>query len=118
MGVDANSLIWAPHHFMESDDADAQLDGLDGPLQFGQNFAKKVRKHIDQVRRRRPVMEDVAPPGKSGIDRVEQIIRDRVALGGGRPTTFAGEAAEAFGDGNVTYIIRLDGTFWTILSNQ
>lgn len=102
---------------MASDDVDAACDGLSGPLQFGQSFPKKVRKHIDQIRHRGPLKENIPAPGKSGIAHVEQIIRDRVALGGGRPTTFAGEAAVAFEDGMVTYIIRQDGMFWTILSN-
>lgn|SRR5487761_1813375 len=92
-------------------------NGFSGPLQFGENFPKKVRKHIDQVRHRGPVKDNIPSPGDGGIERVEQIIRDRVALGGGRLTTFADERALAFEDGAVTYIIREDGTFWTILSN-
>ena len=90
---------------------------LSGPVTFGENFAKKVRKHIDQVRSRGPVKEAIRSPNRGGIERVEQIIRDRVAEGGGRPTTYAGEAAVAFEDGGVTYILRAGGEFWTILGN-
>jgi hypothetical protein len=84
---------------------------------FGKNFDKKVRKHIDQIRNRGPIKEDIPSPGQGGIDRVEEIIRDRVALGGGRAATYADEPAIAFEDGGVTYIFRLNGEFWTILGN-
>lgn len=90
---------------------------LTGPVTFGENFAKKVRKHIDQVRHRGPVPEVIPSPGKGGIERVAQIIRDRVAKWDGRVTTYAGEAAVAFEDGGVTYILRPNGEFWTILGN-
>jgi hypothetical protein len=90
---------------------------LTGPITFGENFAKKVRKHIDQVRNRGPVQEDIPSPGRGGLERVERIIRDRVATGAGRATTYAGEAAVAFEDGGVTYIFRTNGEFWTILGN-
>jgi hypothetical protein len=90
---------------------------LRGPVTFGENFAKKVRKHIDQVRNRGPVKEAIPAPNRGGIERVERIIRDRVALGAGRRTTYAGEPAVAFEDGGVTYIFRADGEFWTILGN-
>ena len=81
-------------------------------------FCKKVRKQIDQIPHRGPVREDIPSPGKGGLERVEEIIRDRVAKGAGRPTTFADEPAVAFEDGAVTYIIRQDGTFWTVVSNR
>lgn len=84
---------------------------------FGENFPKKVRKHIDQVRNRAGVRENIPPPGKGGIERVRQIVCDRVAKGDGRATTFAGEPAVAFADGSVTYIFRPNGEFWTILGN-
>jgi hypothetical protein len=90
---------------------------LGGPVTFGSNFAKKVRKHIDQVRNRGPVHEAIPSPARGGIERVQQIIRDRVARGVGRTTTFAGEAAVAYEDGGVTYILRPSGEFWTILGN-
>jgi len=90
---------------------------LSGPVSFGDNFAKKVRKHVDQVRNRGPALEAIPSPAKGGIERIQQIIRDRVAQGGGRATTFAGEAAVAFEDGGVTYIFRSTGEFWTILGN-
>jgi hypothetical protein len=90
---------------------------LTGPITFGENFAKKVRKHIDQVRNRGPVREDIPSPGRGGLERVERIIRDRVARGAGRATAYAGEAAVAFEDGGVTYIFRTSGEFWTILGN-
>ena len=51
------------------------------------------------------------------MKRVEEIVRQRVASGGGRTTTFAGEPAIAFEDGAVTYLIHPDGRFWTVLSN-
>jgi hypothetical protein len=88
-----------------------------GPLRFGQNFAKKVRKHIDQVRNRGPVREPIPSPAAGGIERVEEIIRDRVGRGGGRTTAFASDPAFAFDDGGVTYIFRPNGEFWTILGN-
>jgi hypothetical protein len=90
---------------------------LEGEVNFGKNFDTKVRKHIDQVRNRGPVKEDIPSPGKGGIQRIEQIIRERVARGGGRATTYAGERAVAFEDGGVTYIFRPSGGFWTILGN-
>lgn len=90
---------------------------LSGPISFGDNFAKKVRKHIDQVRNRGGVKDPIPSPGNGGIEEVERIIRERVAKGGGRATTFAGEAAIAFEDGGVTYIFRPNGEFWTILGN-
>jgi hypothetical protein len=90
---------------------------LDGPVRFGKNFDKKVRKHIDQVRNRVSPPENIAAPSASGIDRVRRIIEDRVAAGRGRDTTFADEPAVAFEDGGATYIFRPDGEFWTILGN-
>ena len=90
---------------------------LNGPVSFGKNFATKVRKHIDQIRNRGSVKEAIPSPGQGGLARVEQIIRDRVAQGGGRATTYAGEAAVAFEDGGVTYIFRPNGEFWTVLGN-
>jgi len=90
---------------------------LEGEVSFGKNFDKKPRKHIDQVRNRGPVKEDFPSPGRGGTERVEEIIRLRVAQGGGRATTYAGEAAIAFEDGGVTYNFRLNGEFWTILVN-
>lgn len=90
---------------------------LSGPIRFGTNFEKKVRKHIDQIRNRVIPAENIPSPGRGGIKRVEQIIRDRVAKGGGSATTYAGDAAVAFEDGRVTYIFRPDGEFWTILKN-
>jgi hypothetical protein len=89
-----------------------------GPLDFGENFPKKVRKHIDQIRNRGPVREGILAPGKSGIKRVEEIVRERVAQGGGRATTFAGAPALAFEDGAVTYVTHPDGRFWTVLSDS
>lgn len=90
---------------------------LSGPLEFGPNFAKKVRKHIDQIRNRGSAREDIPSPGKGGIERVAEIVGDRVAQGGGRTTTYADEPAIAFDDGAVTYIIHPDGRFRTVLSN-
>lgn len=90
---------------------------LSGPIQFGANFEKKVRKHIQQVRRRVVPAEDIPGPGQGGTERVRQIISACVAKGGGRKTTFAGEPAVAFADGGVTYIFRPNGEFWTILGN-
>ncbi|MBI1325749.1 hypothetical protein GC170_21520 [bacterium] len=90
---------------------------LSGPVTFGDNFAKKVRKHIDQVRNRGPVKDPLPSPGKGGIEEIEKIIRKRVADGGGRLTTYAGEQAVAFEDGGVTYMFRPNGEFWTILVN-
>jgi hypothetical protein len=102
----------------------AQSEGSDSvpllfssPVTFGENFAKKVRKHIDQVRSRGPTREAIPSPAKGGVERVRRIIQDRVAQGVGRATTFAGEAAVAFEDGGVTYIFKATGEFWTILGN-
>lgn len=91
---------------------------LQGEVSFGKNVDKKIRKHIDQVRNRGPVKEDIPSPGRRGIERVQEIIRQRVAQGGGRATTFADEPAIAFEDGGVTYIFRPSGEFWTILVNR
>jgi hypothetical protein len=90
---------------------------LGGPVQFGKNFEKKVRKHIDQVRNRVTPPEEIPSPGNGGFERVAGIIQERVAEGGGRETTYAGESAVAFEDGGVTYIFRPNGEFWTILGN-
>jgi hypothetical protein len=90
---------------------------LGSPVSFGDNFVKKVRKHIDQVRNRGPAREAIPSPARSGTERIRQIIRDRVAQGAGRATTFAGESAVAFEDGGVTYIFKSTGEFWTILGN-
>lgn len=103
---------------MDSSAADDQDPQSAGPVTFGKNFAKKVRKHIDQIRHRGAIKEDIPSPGSGGTQRVEQIIRDRVTQGGGRATTFADEPAIAFEDGAVTYIIRQDGTFWTVILNR
>lgn len=91
---------------------------LSGPVEFGPNFAKKMRKHIDQIRNRGSIREDIPAPGKGGIERVAEIVRDRVANGGGRSTTYADAPAVAYEDGAVTYIIHPDGEFWTVLSNR
>jgi Pretoxin HINT domain len=36
---------------------------LEGPVSFGKNFMIKVRKHINQVRNRGSVLEDIPSPG-------------------------------------------------------
>jgi hypothetical protein len=90
---------------------------LAGPVRFGKNFDKKVRKHIHQVRHRKDPPESIPAPSAGGIDQVREIIEQRVAKGGGRDTTFADQPAVAFEDGGVTYIFRPDGEFWTILGN-
>jgi hypothetical protein len=82
---------------------------------FGKNFDKKVRKHIDQVRKRHGVKEDIPEPGRGGIGRVEEIIRARVAQGGGVLEKWAGEDVIAFYDGAIKYIFRLNGEFWMIV---
>ncbi|MGZ3302362.1 MAG: hypothetical protein ACXVCF_18945 [Isosphaeraceae bacterium] len=97
--------------------AERQPGTLSGPVQLGKNFEKKVRKHIDQVRNRVTPPEDIPSPGKGGIKRVAEIIHERVAKGGGREATYAGETVVAFEDGGVTYIFRSNGEFWTILDN-
>jgi len=101
----------------QSEVADAVPFLFSGPVSFGENFAKKVRKHIDQVRNRGPTREAIPSPAKGGVERVRRIIQDRVARGAGRATTFAGEAAVVFEDGGVTYIFKTTGEFWTILGN-
>jgi len=97
--------------------AERQPGTLSGPVQLGKNFEKKVRKHIDQVRNRVTPPEDIPSPGKGGVKRVAEIIHERVAKGGGREATYAGETVVAFEDGGVTYIFRSNGEFWTILGN-
>jgi hypothetical protein len=101
----------------QSEVADSVLSPFSGPVSFGENFAKKVHKHIDQVRSRGPTCEAIPSPAKGGVERVRSIIQDRVARGAGRATKFAGEAAVAFEDGGVTYIFKTTGEFWTILGN-
>jgi hypothetical protein len=107
----------APAEVEASAGAERQPGTLAGPPNFGKNFMKKTRKHIDQVRNRGSVPEDIPSPGNGGAERLVQIIRDRVAHGGGRDTIFADEPAVAFEDQGVTYIFRLNGEFWTILGN-
>jgi hypothetical protein len=101
----------------QSEVADAVQSLFNGPVSFGENFAKKVRKHIDHIRNRGPTREAIPSPAKGGVERVRWIIQDRVARGAGRATAFAGEAAVAFEDGGVTYIFKTTGEFWTILGN-
>ena len=100
-----------------TDGTGATPNAASGPVQLGKNFEKKVRKHIDQVRNRVTPPEDIPSPGKGGIKRVAEIIHERVAKGGGREATYAGETVVAFEDGGVTYIFRSNGEFWTILDN-
>jgi RHS repeat-associated protein len=85
---------------------------------FGKNFEKKVREHIDQVRRRNGGREDIPRPSKGGAEAVERIIRERVARGNGRAGTYAREQAIFFEDCGVSYVFRTNGEFWTILSNM
>ena len=92
-------------------------DDFSANINQGKNFLSKVRKHIDQVRNRLATSEAIPKVSQGGAERVWEIIQQRVAQGGGRPTTFAGEAAIAFEDGGVTYIFRESGEFWTILGN-
>jgi len=112
-----DGFVWVDRQAQRIGEVVGSTTSLSGPVRFGPNFAKKVRKHIDQVRNRGPVQEAIPSPGRGGIEHVERIIRDRVAEGGGRATTYAGEAAVAFEDGGVTYIFRTNGEFWTILGN-
>jgi hypothetical protein len=97
--------------------ADSMMHASGGP-RFGSNFAKKVRKHINQVRHRQPgVVDNIPSPGLGGIGQVESIIRNRVAQGGGELTTYAGQSAIRYIDDGMTYIFRQNGEFWTILGN-
>ncbi|MBL4661912.1 MAG: hypothetical protein JKY19_16250 [Alcanivoracaceae bacterium] len=87
-------------------------------ISFGNNFNKKVRKHIQQVRNRtNGVIDDIPSPGKGGADVVKNIIKQRVLKGVGYVSKFAGETAQFFPDGNVVYVFRENGEFWTILKN-
>jgi len=87
-------------------------------LSFGKNANKKIRKHIDQIRKRyKDKIEDIPKASKGGIDKVKEIIQDRISQGGGRPGPFAGESAIFFEDEGVSYVIRKSGEFWTILKN-
>ncbi|MGB4708013.1 MAG: hypothetical protein WBH28_06095, partial [Fuerstiella sp.] len=88
-------------------------------LSFGENVEKKVRKHIDQVRKRADGQIDRIPsPSQGGVDAVKNIIQERIAKGGGVKTTFGGQDVMSFNDGGVSYILKMDGTFWTILKNM
>ncbi len=91
--------------------------GLDD-INWGKNFSKKARKHINQVRNRHGTVEQISKLRKGGEKRLQEIIRTRVGQHGGRATTYAGERAIAYEDGGVTYIFRESGEFWTILSND
>jgi hypothetical protein len=87
-------------------------------LTFGKNVEKKIRKHIDQVRKRHGTQKEIIPsPSDGGIEVVQQIIRNRVSQGGGYSGIYAGESTLFFPDGNVVYVIRENGEFWTILKN-
>jgi len=88
-------------------------------ISFGKNFDKKVRKHIDQVRKRNDKQIDKIPsPNKGGAEKVKEIIQKRVSEGGERRSTFAGEPAIFYEDGDVSYVFRENGEFWTILKNS
>ena len=85
---------------------------------FSKNFPKKVRKHIDQVRKRYNGHIDKIPsPNKGGIETVKNIIKNRVAQGRGYRSNYAGQPAFFYKDGNVVYVFRENGEFWTILKN-
>ncbi|MGD0094705.1 MAG: hypothetical protein ABSE73_32750 [Planctomycetota bacterium] len=89
-----------------------------GGPRFGLNFLTKVRKHIDQVRRRVPgKIERIPKPERGGAQQISEIIAGRVKKGGGRFTTFAGKRAIVYADGGVSYVFRENGEFWTILRN-
>ena len=83
---------------------------------FGKNTEKKIRKHIDQVRNRHGIKQDIPRPRDGGNEIVKEIIRKRVEQGGGVYKPYAGQPAFRYFDGNVEYIIRPNGQFWTILS--
>ena len=86
---------------------------------FTKNFSKKVRKHIHQVRKRNPnCVDDIPTPGKGGVEAIKNIIKKRVAQGGGRWSTYAGEPALFYKDGGVVYVLKENGAFWTILKNK
>jgi hypothetical protein len=98
-------------------EADVHLRASGGP-RFGLNFLTKVRKHIDQVRRRVPgKIERIPRPDSGGAAQIEEIIASRVKKGGGRFTTFAGARAIVYEDGGVSYVFRENGEFRTILRN-
>ena len=85
---------------------------------FSKNFPKKVRKHIDQVRKRYNSHIDKIPsPNKGGIETVKNIIKNRVAQGGGYRSSYASQPAFFYKDGNVVYVFKENGEFWTILKN-
>jgi hypothetical protein len=98
-------------------EADRQVRECGGP-RFGPNFLTKVRKHIDQVRRRVPgKIERIPKPERGGMEQTWEIIAGPVKKGGGRFTTFAGRRAIVYEDGGVSYVFREDRKFWTILRN-
>ncbi len=54
---------------------------------------------------------------KGGIEKVQEIIKNRISQGNGYKSTYAGEPADFYPDGKVTYVVRESGEFWTILKN-
>jgi len=82
---------------------------------FGKNADKKIRKHINQVRYRNGLKQDIPSPGNGGNEMVRDIVRARVEQGGGVYRPYAGQPAYRYADGNVEYVIRPNGEFWTIL---
>ena len=102
---------------LDDTEADRHIRARGGPS-FGPNFLMKVRKHIDQVRRRhRGHVDRIPRPERGGADRLKEIIVTRVSRGGGRFTTFAGARAIVYEDEGVSYVFRENGEFWTILRN-
>ena len=90
-------------------------DGEPTQCSFGKNTDKKIRKHINQVRNRHGVKQDIPSPGNGGNEMVRNIIRDRVRQGGAEYRPYSGQPAYRFHDGKVEYVVRPNGDFWTIL---
>jgi hypothetical protein len=59
----------------QSEVADAVGSLFSGPVSFGENFAKKVRKHIDQVRNRGPTREAINSPAKGGSSASDGLFK-------------------------------------------
>ena len=88
-------------------------------VNFGDNFKKKARKHVDQMRKRyEGKLDNIPKLGKGGFEKIQQIIKERVAEGGGYESTYSGQKATFYPDGGVVYVIRENGNFWTILKNE
>lgn len=102
------------HTYFVSGNEDAEPVWVHNKCLWGKNWKKKIRKHIHQMRQQHPGLPRA---GRGGLEKARDLIDVRVAQGGGRATSFAGEAAIAYESGAYSIITKPDGTFWTVLGN-